>query len=687
MIRLLDRMLGGLSVSGEQRLRGRTVSVVLGLLVFLTYGGILSHPFMMDDYGLFLENPRRNDIRHIFSYLIPDQDLSLNGRDGISDAEYRPLSFILPLLEYRLFREDPFGYHMVSLALFYLVSLGIEAMVSRLVRDREVGFWTAVFFIVHPLNGMLANYITASVLAVGLLAQMGSVMVFLKSCRGTRCWWLQGASVLLFGVSLLCHEAAVILPVYLIGVIIWKMRLRLVEALRMVLPFLMLLVLYLIFRWHYAGLKSVLWDKIFMYENLSGMVYGATFVKLVLWYLEKFLTLDGIVLIWATPLVRQGAGGWLAMGILLTASVTYGLWRKGKGDALGAWVWFLLGLVPVMGGCIFTPSAGFIIEPHWLFFPSLGLFAGMALLLQCIRRKIHPVVGTAALAMCVLALWSASQFYNTLWGDEKAYCRYWMRAAPGYHSARFYLASSYLRDGDFSKARQWFQQAVAGQKSDWQIYANLGDMASAQEDLSAARRYYEMALVWHPRSSTVFNNWGVVSMKGGDLAEAEVFFQEALRLNGILLEPRLNLALVYERRADKERALRFYEEAERIDPDHVDVLGSLTRMYLNEGKRPQAQRTAERFLYLSGDEKALVSLGSLLASQGEGQLALRCFGKALRRNPRYLPSYQEMGKVLANAGRFPEAIAVWGNGLRIHPESAVLQHLIQEAQRLQATGG
>lgn len=678
---------GGLSVLGEQRLPGRTVSVLLGLLVFWTYGGVLSHSFMIDDYGLFLENPRRQDIGHIFSYLVPDQDSSLGGRDGIWGAEYRPLSFILPLLEYRIFREDPSGYHMVNLALFYLVSLGIEAMVSRLVRDREVGFWTAVFFIIHPLNGMLANYITASVLAVGLLAQMGSVMVFLKSCRGTRRWGLQGVSVLLFGVSLLCHEAAVMLPVYLMAVMIWQMRLRPVEAWRRVLPFLMLLVLYLIFRWEHAGLKSVLWDKIFMYENLSGMVYGATFVKLVLWYLEKFLTLDGIVLIWATPLVREGAGGWLAMGILLMAIVTYGLWRKGKGDALGAWVWFLLGLVPVMGGCIFTPSAGFIIEPHWLFFSSLGLFAGMALLMRrIIRRKIHAVVGTVALAVCVLALWSASQFYNTLWGDEKAYCRYWMREAPGYRSARFYLASSYLRGGDFAKARGWFQQALAGQKSDWQIYANLGDMASAQEDLSAARRYYEMALAWHPHSSTVFNNLGVVVMKGGDLAGAEVFFQEALRLNGILLEPRLNLALVYERRADKERALHLYEEAERMDPDHVDVLGSLTRIYLNEGKRPQARRTAERFLRLVRDEKALVSLGSLLASQRQDQLALRYFAKAVRRNPRYLPSYQEMGKVLANAGRFSEAIAVWEDGLRIHPESAVLRHLIQEAQFLQATG-
>lgn len=680
-------MWGCLSVLGEQRWRGRTVSVLLGLLVFLTYGGILSHPFMIDDYGLFLENPRRQDIGHIFSYLIPDQDLSLSGRDGLWGAEYRPLSFILPLLEYRVFRDVPFGYHTVNLVLFYLVSLGVEAMVSRLARDREVGFWTAVFFIVHPLNGMLVNYITASVLAVGLLAQMGSVMVFLKSCRGTRCWGPQGASVLLFGVSLLCHEAAVMLPVYLMAVMIWQMRLRPVEAWRRVLPFFLLLVLYLIFRWDHAGLRSVLWDKIFMYENLSGMVYGATFVKLVLWYLEKFLTLDGIVLIWATPLVRQGAGGWLAMGILLMAIVTYGLWRKGKGDALGAWVWFLLGLVPVMGGCVFSPSAGFIIEPHWLFFPSLGLFAGMAMWMRRIRRKIHAVVGTAALAVFVFTLWSASQFYNTLWGDEKAYCRYWMRAAPGYHSSRFYLASSYLRDGDFAKARRWFQQALAGQKSDWQIYANLGDMASAREDLSAARRYYEMALVRHPHSSTVLNNLGVVVMKGGDLAGAEVFFQDALRLNGILLEPRLNLALVYERRADKERALRLYEEAERMDPDHGGVLGALTRIYLSEGKRPQARRMAERFLRLAGDEKALVSLGSLLASQGQDQLALRYFAKAIQRNPRYLPSYQEMGKVWANAGRLPEAIGVWEDGLKIQPEAAVLRHLIQEAQLLPGDGG
>jgi len=650
-------------------------AVVLFVLCFVTYSNSLHNDFMIDDYGLILENPQIRSINFFLNNFIPVD------HPKAKIVYYRPIPHALIMLNYLLFGANPFGYHLLNLFAFYLCCLCVYGFLNILLRDGRVSLLASLFFCSHPINGMLVNYKTATGYSVLICSVMLSLTFYLLVEQKNNKSYLV-ISYLWFFIALLCHEIAMAFPLYLAAGLFFIKKYRLKQIIKGCFPYGVILFIYFIFRLKVASLKSNIINKIPIFE-MSLTNYLATFSKLVFWYISKLVTLNDIVLIWATPLVRHPLLGWNLIFICIVLGCLYLIFVVWKKDIRAfAVFWILIGFIPVTMACLFHTDLGLMIEPHWLFFASIGFFIFLAYLIvrggEKFNKNLIPILSMILLVAYVLA----SRQHNYLWANEKRYCQFWLRIVPGYKSVMFHLANCYMRDGEYEKARKLSEQALAGQFDDWQIYTNLGLMDYQEEKFTLAIEKFRTALKFNPDSAVTYNDLGNALLKINDRKMAQQSFLKAIGLNPFLLEPRLNLASIYQQQGEYEKAIALLKRNLAIDPNNEPSLFLLAEMDLSAGNKPSALELAKQLLVKGKDPEALVGLGSLFAANRYSKMAFALCSRALQIDPYNKNAHLQLGKLYGNAEQFNRAIVIWQEGLRYHPDEPEFKELITEANEL-----
>lgn len=634
------------------------VALVLLAACLLTYSNSLRNEFLIDDHGLVFEDKRIHNLKYFLRYF---------GASGQAYDEelqnlryYRPLNHTIPMVCYYFFKDDPFGYHLTNLVLFYISCLGFYFLVNCLIRDKMLAFITSLLFATHPINGMLVNYNTASALSVLIFSLQFSLISFLKAHREKKnIFYLW--SYLGFGISLLCHEVAMVFPFYLIFTLLffendgWK------KTWSITAPYFLVLFLYFLFRLGHASLKDNIFDNITFF-NISPSVYFATFSKCVWWYLNTLLSLENIVLTWAVPLVKENAWLWnigLWFGLFFSLALIIKFWKKNiVSFALG---WFLIGLMPVAFACLVNPPV-FTMEPHWLFFASLGLFLVLGNLLMRLKQIINTRVWLLVILVFVCVYVLRSRDYNYIWGSEKRYCYYWLKVMPNFKGVFSHLAYAYMQNGEYERARELYKRAIENKHSDWVVYNNLGLMDYQEGKLEEARRYFEESLARKPDSAVVYNNLGLVFFMQGQNEPAAMAFEKAIYYNFFLLQARINLANIYKKKGIWNQAENLYKENLKIDSgDQASSIGLIDTLFAS-GKKEEAVKLGKDLLRKNKNEEFLTQLGSLFALNRYSNLAFALYTKAIKLNPKYTPAYLEMGKLYGNLDQFNQAIAIWQEG-------------------------
>jgi len=558
----------------------------------------------------------------------------------------------------------------------------IYSLVQRLFKDRECALLVTLLYVVHPINGLFVNYITASVFALQMIAMAGSLILFLRAVELPRYAFTVLASIVLYVIGLLCHETTLALPLYMLATV-WLLEKRPYKrAVLLLSPYVILSFGYVLFRLKYASFKSGIFDKFFS-SGIDPVSLAASNIKLFFWYVSKFFYWDGIVIKWTTPAVTRDLLIWFFMFALVIALWVYYLCKKEKIKLWGLSI-LLLGFLPVLFASSFELKYGFILEPHWLFFPSLGMFVILSQYLLQLKRVVNRKIYFIFLLSLMALLISFSRQLNALWGDEIRYCRYWLKHSPSQKGAMFYLASALMREGRIEEAKAVYRGALEGRALDWQVHVNLSLIAQQQGNPSEALQELNRALELQPKSSIVVNNLGILYKNSGDLDRAQGYFQQAINYNPYLLEPRLNLASVYVQEKKYREALDLYHENLLVDPKDENSLLERLKVFLLSDQQDAAIAEVENILKASYSSALYTKLAVLMSESGFNKLALRSFQKAIKRDPDKAEAYVEMGKFLGNIGRLDDAIRIWEGALRFDEHVGELEELIQQARTFKA---
>ncbi len=650
------------------------------LITTFVYWNSLDNAFMMDDDFLILQDPKLHQMKYWYYQFIPDLDRHLNLDYKESSAYYRPFAHILPMIGYCLFKENVVGYHIMNLLLFVCAGFLLFMLLKRLIHHEFKAFLTTALFLVHPLNGLFVNYITASVFAAQVIFITLSIWFLLDALnRNSR--FLFGAAILMALGALLCHETSLILSGYMLLILWLNQKKSLGKSICIILPFVFLSAAFFIFRLFYASLRTNIMDKASALQ-MNFFEYAATFVHLIGWYLSKIILPEGIVLIWAKPIVRNE----LLFGNLIFFMVIAGLLflfrfkEKYPDIVLGIYL-FVIGLLPVMYACVFKPTNGLMIEPHWLFFPSIGLFWVLVSVVYAVEQKIFSSAGYVILTFLIVINGFTAHKFNEVWGDERQYCANWVKHVPHFKSAYFYLGNAYLKQKEDDLARENFLKALEGKYNDWQIYSNLGLMDQKINKIDDAEENYRRALALSPKSVTVNNNLGLLLYHQGRKEEAKDYFINAITYNGFYLEPRLNFAKIYRDEGKLKEAEELYKENLNIISDHHETIMELMDLYLEIDDKAGMEKIIDDVLKRSNTNVLLSDLGGISARHGQFLLAEVLYSEAIQRYPHELLAYRELGKLYANTSRREKALDVWGQALKMTPHDQEILDRMNEIKR------
>lgn len=383
----------------------------------------------------------------------------------------RPLTELTFAIERLLFGAEPFGYHLLSIALHlastllvWRIARGLSEPKRRDARASDpFAFAAAMLFLVHPLATEAVTYLSGRASLLSACLALASVerwqrMRALEGDERTRRGAL-AASLAAFALALGAKETAAAAPLLLVLVDTPGVRAAAVQRRwRDYLPHTLVLALFLGAAAALSAYPRLLAHSLALRGPLENLA------------LQPRLALEALALYVAPwrlnfdhDLRAEALGGWLAPAVVLAgAAIALVALRRGSRTALGA-LWFLAAFLPA--GSVVARND--LLSERNLYLPSVGLALAAAALavgaadrVPAPRRRVARACGAAAGAALVLALGVATVARNALYADPVALWRDVARKSPEKARAHANLGWSLDVAGELDAALDCYRRAL-----------------------------------------------------------------------------------------------------------------------------------------------------------------------------------------------------------------------------------
>jgi Flp pilus assembly protein TadD len=600
---------------------------------FLVFANGLHNGFMVDDHAFFDEKMR--NIKYLFYQFLPDKEIALGIEDKKGDSYYRPLAHVVPMLAFLVFGNNVVGYHALNIVLWALAAWMVFIFLRALFEDPLLAFAAAFIYMVHPINGVVVNYITADVFAVQIICMVGSL------------WFLLRGPVFLavgfFVLAIMCHETAMTLPFYAFIILMTARQKNWKEALKGSLPLWLTLGAYFLWRLKHASLSHSILDNFSAY-HMNVFEYAATLGKLIWWYLTKLFYPVGIVMIEAKNVLRDVPGivGWLMVLLGLAAG---GVWLGFKGRsnraALTGLCWFAMGFLPFSFATLFRPSHGMMIEPHWFIFSVIGFFIWLTATIKPLCEGVYKKAILAVIGGVVACWIIASIAMNEVWDGDINYCRYWIANSANFSAPMFYLAMAYQVTGHYEQARYWYGKAAVENYQPEIIYLDLGFLDIMENRYEDAKKHLSTALSINPNMATAVSDMGMIAFVEKDYLKAKEYFLRAIAIDRFQELPRLNLGKVYLQLGQRSQAIQAFEDILSISPNDEMAMKELMAIYWQQGDKERALEIGRRLTMVSRNPALLAQVGMMAQQGGDMVMARRIYNLLTRIAPNGISGEQD----------------------------------------------
>jgi Flp pilus assembly protein TadD len=590
-------------------------TVLVAALAVLPFLNALTAGFALDDLPRIVENP-----------MVQGREPTLNLLTWVDRPEiYRPLTMLTFAANARM-GTSATGYHVVNVLVHAGVTVLAFVLAKVLLRSSLGAAAAAALFAVHPIHTeAVTNVFGRAELLAALFVLIS--LLSLARARGDAppdsrsSLWLV-VSLVAFGAALLSKESA-ITAVVLCGVVhFWiSPEHRLARTLRVVVPYVLVGIAYLGWRWYLVGALGMpvlpqLLDNPLAHVTLvprlaTALVVMGDYLRLLTFPLAlssdySFNQLPVVMSAWDARLPLA-----TAVFVVLAVALIVGLRREPVTVVVAAFVF-----APLVATANILVVIGTIKAERLLYLPSLGwcLAAGWVVALLARRRRPF-ALGALAIVLCLFA--GQTWVRNEDWRDGATAHAAAVRTAPDSAKTHYNWARDLIRQRRLDEAIHHLRRSVA-------IYP---DWVASQANLGGA-----LALT-------------------GRLAEAGTHLTLAARLDPGSPIVRINLAQVLLQQGRFEEAFEQLETAKRLDPRSVNVSRILGTLYLQRGRFGEAidplgvAAAAE-----PGDADVQNSLGLALLRSGRIEESIPRFETALRLRPQHPQARQNLEAAQAQRG-------------------------------------
>lgn len=619
--------------------RAGVLIVVVGLLV---YANSFTKAFVYDDHHWIDANPL---IRDPGAY--------------IASWPSRALVAVSIQLNFFLGKLNPAGYHLFNLFVHLAAALTLFGLVRRTLllpyfagrfRETATGYALAVALVwtVHPVATHAVTYIIQRCESMMSLFYLLTLYCFVRGATATgRSWGWYAASLLAALLGAFCKEIILSVPLTVLAYDwtfideSWRARLRRRGWVYAGLILVAGIPLYI----HLPGLREADAHEAvgFSAGGMTPFTYLMTEAGVIIHYLRLAVVPDPLSLDYRDwPIVRSFSGfivPGMVVGSLFLASL-WGLWRR-------HW----LGFVGISFFLVLSVSSSFlpiidVANDYRMYLPVaavvvIGIF-GIGYLLSKALDAAGRSSWRRAVSVGLVALVCGALGWLTLRRNEdyRSGLTIWqsaLRSRPDNLNAQIEVASGYLRQEQYEKARELYEQFLVAKIESQLLYVNLGRVywelgvvdkaeqilrlaGSLPDAANPHRRYYflsvllaatdrraealsllEEGIAKYPDQVLLRYLEAGILLETGDDTRARKTLREADRTGSVAQLAAISFAVPALRAARPDRPLLVKEAVflfrataaarDNRDPESLDLLAAA---YAVDGRFLEAVETAEK---------------------------------------------------------------------------------------------
>lgn len=425
--------------------------VIAALIGIAVYVRAVNGSFIWDD-EVFIEHLKANpDLTIADVFTSP-----FIGTFGDTGGNfYRPIVSLSFLLDFRLWRLNPLGYHLHNLVLHALCILAVAWLAFLVLGSRTAAVGAAFLFAVHPAHSQSVAWISGRTDLFCALFLVPALCTYILYYR-TRRISLLGISLVLTALALMSKELALLMPL-LAGLITWGMGERNYRRILLnMVPYLVLACIFFMVR--------------------SAILTGSQpFQVQVPWKLRLAIMAYSLYTHFQILLLPQTA----KLGYLLKpdeiispttafygsalALVTLSLWANRGLSRIPFFcmAWFLLTILPV-SGMPGSYSTGMVSE-RFVYLPSLSLAFAFGWLLAKATQGGSAKLGWLAMALglvLISAFAVLSVIRSGLYTSDVTFWEQFIRDSPRNPAGYYNLGIAYAHANKLEEAVTNFEKSI-----------------------------------------------------------------------------------------------------------------------------------------------------------------------------------------------------------------------------------
>ncbi len=182
------------------------------------------------------------------------------------------------------------------------------------------------------------------------------------------------------------------------------------------------------------------------------------------------------------------------------------------------------------------------------------------------------------------------------------------------------------------------------------IHINAGDNYARQGDFDRAVEEFQRAIAANPDNAYPYRAWSRVVLGQGKLKEAEELLRKARELAPEDRYVSCQLGQVLRLQGRAKEAERMFRDAIRIDSSFSSPYLDLAALLLEQGKTEQGRTLLKEAIRIKPDNpQSYCLLGDSLSSSGETTEAVLMYSKALEKDANCFPALVRLAQILSTS--------------------------------------
>ncbi len=613
------------------------LSALIAVGCLTVYINGLSNDFVWDDQPLILKDRMIRDLHNIPQAFSRDF-FDFTEEEDIKYGYFRPLITVSYMLDYAIWKTNPFGFHLTNLLLHIACSVFVLLIFLKLGVSRTLAFIGGLIFGIHPIHTESVSWIsgrTDVLCCFFLLPALGCYIAYRQhqSSKLTpdsaqahpipaHLYYI--LSLILYSLSLLSKEMAVVLILMLL-VMEWLYFDRSDEvfwrgSLRRITPYLVLTAGYLI--WHSTEVSRLNASRLKL--DIVG-IYPTivTAFKGFLLYILKLLAPIRLSAYLQLPLLTGSAQVEGLLYLLIFAGLCYVFIiasRHKRLIGLGGGL-FLAAMAPLSNIMRITSpqDMGFTMAERFMYIPSVWFILVLVITINWGKKTLlgqYPSMNgliSVLIIVTIGALGYRTILRNRDWRDDGTL----FNAELASHNESILIHSNlgkfYARHGQFEDALSHLRRALKLGPETLGVLNNMGQLLVDMGKFNAAIPYIKRAIAIDRLKYQLHNNYGLAEAGLGRYQEAIKKYETALSVHPASAQVYNNMGVAYKKLGDFQKASNSYQQAIKLDQTYAAPYKNLAILYMNHpGKTPQALQSLRKSLELDPSQPEAPQMEKLI---------------------------------------------------------------------------